>query len=84
MRAYREFITVEDPQRLVVEPQVPLKKGQRIELVLMIEDEGETLNGPVVSRTLLTENGRLVVAALPGEQAISDGKLRSLLNTMEW
>jgi hypothetical protein len=39
MRAYRETVTIDDPLRVVVRPRVPLKKGQRVELVFLVEDE---------------------------------------------
>ncbi|MDE0853157.1 MAG: hypothetical protein OSA97_01885 [Nevskia sp.] len=41
MRAYRETVTIDDPQRVVVKPRVPLKKGQRVELVFLVEDEAD-------------------------------------------
>ncbi len=92
MRAYREALTVEDPQRLVVEPQFLLRKGQRVDLVLMVEDEAETVSaavtheprgGQIPQRQLLRENGRLVVGALPGDRLVTDTEVRDLLNTME-
>lgn len=41
MRAYRETVTIDDPQRLVLKPRLPLKKGQRVELVILVEDEAD-------------------------------------------
>ncbi|MBL6750127.1 MAG: hypothetical protein ISP90_06365 [Nevskia sp.] len=43
MRAYREIITIDDPQRVVLKPRVPLKKGQRVELVVLVEDDDAEL-----------------------------------------
>jgi hypothetical protein len=42
MYAYKEMITIEDPQRLVLKQPLPLRKGQRAEVLIVAEiDEND-------------------------------------------
>ncbi|MSP96431.1 MAG: hypothetical protein EXR29_04235 [Betaproteobacteria bacterium] len=37
MLAYKETITIDDPQRLVLKQPLPLRKGQRVEVLIVAE-----------------------------------------------
>ena len=39
MSAYREIVTIDDPQRLVLKQPLPLRKGQRVEVLIVPEGE---------------------------------------------
>ncbi|OFZ98289.1 MAG: hypothetical protein A2Z64_02115 [Betaproteobacteria bacterium RIFCSPLOWO2_02_67_12] len=39
MYAYRETVTIDDPQRLVLKQPLPLRKGQRVEVLIVPEGE---------------------------------------------
>ena len=39
MCAYRETVTIDDPQRLVLKQPLPLRKGQRVEVLIVPEGE---------------------------------------------
>ena len=39
MSAYRETVTIDDPQRLVLKQPLPLRKGQRVEVLIVPEGE---------------------------------------------
>jgi hypothetical protein len=41
MRAYRQTVTIDEPQRVVLKPRVLLKKGQRVKLVVLVENEAD-------------------------------------------
>lgn len=43
MYAYREIVTIDDPKTLVLSKALPLRKGQRIELVVLAQNEDEEL-----------------------------------------
>lgn len=43
MYAYREVITLTDPQRLVLRQPLPLRKGQRVEVLVVAEEVDEML-----------------------------------------
>jgi len=43
MYAYRETVTIDDPQRLVLKQPLPLRKGQRVEVLIVAEDEDAEL-----------------------------------------
>jgi antitoxin ParD1/3/4 len=38
MNAYRKYITIDDPRRVVLE-DLPFRQGQRVEVVFLAEDE---------------------------------------------
>nr|VFJ70739.1 MAG: hypothetical protein BECKFM1743C_GA0114222_105712 [Candidatus Kentron sp. FM]VFJ72118.1 MAG: hypothetical protein BECKFM1743A_GA0114220_106272 [Candidatus Kentron sp. FM]VFK09810.1 MAG: hypothetical protein BECKFM1743B_GA0114221_101162 [Candidatus Kentron sp. FM] len=42
MYAYREMMTLTDPQVLRLEQPLPLGKGQRVEVVILIADEQDS------------------------------------------
>ncbi len=39
MYAYKETVTIDDPQRLVLKQPLPLRKGQRVEVLVVAESE---------------------------------------------
>jgi hypothetical protein len=43
MYAYKETTTVDDPQRIVLKQPLPLRKGQRIEVLIVAEGEDAEL-----------------------------------------
>ena len=43
MYPYREIVTIEDPQQLVLKEPLPLRKGQRVEVLIVAEGEDAEL-----------------------------------------
>jgi hypothetical protein len=43
MYAYKEIVTIDDPQRLVLKEPLPLRKGQRVEVLIVAEGEDAEL-----------------------------------------
>ena len=43
MYAHKETVTIDDPQRLVLKRPLPLRKGQRVEVLIMAEGEDAEL-----------------------------------------
>ncbi len=43
MYAYREMLTLTDPQTLHLKQPLPFGKGQRVEVVVLISNENEEL-----------------------------------------
>ena len=43
MYAYKETLTIEDLQRLVLKKPLPLRKGQRVEVLIVAEGEDAEL-----------------------------------------
>ncbi len=43
MYAYKETVTIDDPQRLVLKQPLPLRKGQRVEVLVVAESEDAEL-----------------------------------------
>lgn len=39
MYAYKETVTIDDPQRLVLKQPLPLRKGQRVEVLIVAKGE---------------------------------------------
>ena len=39
MYAHKEIVTIDDPQRLVLKEPLPLRKGQRVEVLIVAEGE---------------------------------------------
>ena len=53
MYAYKETVTIDDPQRLVLKQPLPLRKGQRVEVLIVAEGEDaelERLRGEIAQR----------------------------------
>ena len=53
MYTYKETVTIDDPQRLVLKQPLPLRKGQRVEVLVVAEDEDaelEMLRGEIAKR----------------------------------
>ena len=43
MSSYKETVTIDDPQRLVLRQSLPLRKGQRVEVLIVPEGEDAEL-----------------------------------------
>ena len=43
MYAYKEVVTIDDPQRLVLKNPLPLRKGQRVEVFIVAENDEAAL-----------------------------------------
>ena len=43
MYAHKEIVTIDDPQRLVLKEPLPLRKGQRVEVLIVAEGEDAEL-----------------------------------------
>ena len=53
MYAYKEIVTIDDPQRLVLKEPLPLRKGQRVEVLIVAEGDDaelECLRGEIAQR----------------------------------
>jgi hypothetical protein len=58
MYAYKEIITIDDPQRLVLKKPLPLQKGQRVEVLIVAENDEAGLEAmrDEIARRGLTES----------------------------
>ena len=65
MRAYKKYVTIEDPKKLVLS-DLPFQPGQRVEVVLIAEDEGREKSVQEL-RTLLKKT-----QALPEARTVTD------------
>ena len=54
MYTYKETVTIDDPQRLVLKQPLPLRKGQRVEVLVVAEGEDAELE---VLRTEIAKRG---------------------------
>jgi hypothetical protein len=43
MYAYKQTVTIDDPQRLVLDKPLPLRKGQRVEVFIVAEQDDVAL-----------------------------------------
>ena len=43
MSSYKETVTIDDPQRLVLKQPLPLRKGQRVQVLIVPEGEDAEL-----------------------------------------
>lgn len=43
MYAYKETVTIDDPQRIVLKQPLPLRKGQRVEVLVVAESDDAEL-----------------------------------------
>jgi predicted DNA-binding antitoxin AbrB/MazE fold protein len=43
MYAYKEIVIIDDPQRLVLKKPLPLRKGQRVEVFIVAENDEAAL-----------------------------------------
>lgn len=53
MYAHKEIVTIDDPQRLDLKEPLPLRKGQRVEVLIVAEGEDaelERLRGEIAQR----------------------------------
>jgi len=65
MRAYKKYVTIDDPKKLVLS-DLPFQPGQRVEVVLIAEDEGREKSVQEL-RTLLKKT-----QALPEARTVTD------------
>ena len=65
MLAYKKYITIEDPNRVVLS-DLPFRAGQRVEVVVIAEDEARSVRLQEL-RTLFK-----VTQELPQAQAVSE------------
>ncbi len=57
MIAYKQYITIEDPKRVVLS-DLPFRTGQRVEVLLIAEDDGSATNLEAL-QVLLKDTQRL-------------------------
>lgn len=65
MYTYRETVTIDDPQRLVLKRPLPLRKGQRVEVLIVAEGEDaelERLRGEIAQRGVTGDDVRDAIA----------------------
>lgn len=65
MYAYKEVITIDDPQHLVLRQPLPLRKGQRAEVLIVADvadDELERVRHAVANRDLIDSDVKEAVA----------------------
>jgi hypothetical protein len=68
MRAYKKYVTIDDPKKLVLS-NLPFQPGQRVEVVMIAEDE-EREKRIQELRALLKKT-----QALPKAKAMTDDKI---------
>ena len=68
MKAYRTYLVVEDPKRVVL-TDVPFSAGQRIEVLMVQEESSERLTEEL--RTLMKETQNL-----PQVKALNEAEIR--------
>ena len=58
MYAYKEIVTIDDPQRLVLKKPLPLRKGQRVEVFIVAENDEAGLEAlrDEIARRSVTES----------------------------
>ena len=54
MYAHKETVTIDDPQRLVLKQSLPLRKGRRVEVLVVAEGEDAELE---MLRTEIAKRG---------------------------
>lgn len=65
MYAHKEIVTIDDPQRLVLKEPLPLRKGQRVEVLIVAEGEDaelERLRGEIAQRGVTEADVRDAIA----------------------
>ena len=70
MKAYRTYLVVEDPKRVVL-TDVPFNAGQRVEVLMVQDESSERLTEEL--RTLLKETQDLPQIKTLSEAEIHDG-----------
>jgi hypothetical protein len=68
MNAYRTYLTIEDPQRVVL-TDIPFVRGQRVE-ILVVEAEGNRAEAVEELRALLK-----ATQALPEARSVTDEEI---------
>lgn len=74
MNAYRTYLTIEDPQRVVL-TDIPFVRGQRVE-ILVVEAEGNRAEAVEELRTLLK-----ATQALPEARSVTDEEIAAEIAT---
>ncbi|MFM8331563.1 MAG: hypothetical protein ACKN9T_07730 [Candidatus Methylumidiphilus sp.] len=64
MFAYKETMVIDDPQRLVLKTPLPLRKGQKIEIIVTAEtdDELEQIRDGLTARGIVEDDVRDAIA----------------------
>jgi hypothetical protein len=70
MRAYKKYVTIDDPKKLVLS-DLPFQTGQRVEIVLIAEDE-EREKRIQELRTLLKKTQALPKARIVTDDMIAE------------
>ncbi len=65
MIAYKRYVTIQDPQRIVLS-NLPFRAGQRVEVVIIAEDEEATARIQELKQLFKTTQG------LPQAQTLSE------------
>ncbi|MBI3916968.1 MAG: hypothetical protein HY322_08180 [Betaproteobacteria bacterium] len=71
MCAHKEIVTIDDPQRLVLKEPLPLRKGQRVEVMIVAEGEDaelERLRGEIAQRGVTEGDVRDAIAWARGRE----------------
>ncbi len=67
MNAYKKYITIEDPNRVVLS-DLPFKPGQRVEVIILAEDSDHAISEKL--RDLFDKT-----QAIPGVQDITEDEI---------
>jgi len=65
MHTHKENVIIDDPQRLVLKEPLPLRKGQRVEVLIVAEGEDvelERLRGEIAQRGVTGADVRDAIA----------------------
>ncbi|MBF0284641.1 MAG: hypothetical protein HQL51_09300 [Magnetococcales bacterium] len=72
MRACRRVVTIADPKRIVLD-DLPFRAGERVEIVLLGEEEGASSRGMEEFRAMLSLTQKLPqVCALSDEEILAE------------
>ncbi len=65
MYAHKETVTIDDPQRLVLKQPLPLRKGQRVDVLVVAEGEDaelELLRNEIANRGVIETDVKDAIA----------------------
>ena len=71
MYAHKEIVTIDDPQRLVLKEPLPLRKGQRVEVLVIAEGDDaelERLRSEIVQRGVTVADVKDAIAWARGRE----------------
>lgn len=74
MKAYRRFLTIDDPKQIIL-ADLPFQKGQQVEIVFLTKDEPESAHIDELSKLFKTTQ------SLPQVQKLSDEDIRAEIAT---